>query len=77
MVSSLAERYKAIPDPAPQSITLRWYAAQDKEDKAFFDQNAVGDERNIKKLWKACRDNGLTASYTAFREYIHNRYDAG
>ncbi len=74
---SLEERFAEVPGPPRQCKTCIWYTQLDVKDKAFFDDKSTNDRfGDKKKLWKACCANGLTASYTSFRDHINDLHAA-
>ncbi len=64
---SLEDRFNAIATPRSRCVTCRWYEQLDAKDKKFFDEKSSG---NLKKLWRACRANGLDVSYSSLIDHI-------
>ncbi len=70
---SLEDRFNEILPPRSRCQTCRWYGELDAKDRAFFDGKAAG---NLKKLWRACRANGLDVGYPSFIDHITDHVNA-
>jgi hypothetical protein len=66
---SLEDRFNEILAPRSRCVTCLWYEQLDAKDKAFFDGKSAD---NMKKLWRACRTNGLDIGYASFVDHIQN-----
>jgi hypothetical protein len=73
---SLESRFKELPAEPAKCRTCLWYEALDEKDKAFFDEKV--EAGNMKRLWLACRGNGLDVQVRAFREhFLQNHHTRG
>ena len=69
---SLEDRFNEITPPASRCKTCHWYQQLDPSDAAFFNQKATAG--NMKKLWRACRANGLDCHYASFLDHMQEHY---
>ena len=67
---SLSDNYHVLPPDhsGPRCKTCVWYEDLSTEDQEFFDSK-LGNG-TARKLWRACRNFGLEASETSFRNHL-------
>ena len=68
---SLEEKFDEIAPRGVRCKTCVWYDQLDANDKAFFDAKSASGTGKT-RLWKACRANGLPASFSSFRAHLDN-----
>lgn len=72
---SLAEDYQMV-GTEPRKLkckTCRWYLELSPADRAFFDKR-VAEDATLGRLYKACRQGGLTVVDSGFRTHVRHHH---